>query len=72
MEELELRAYAAKTADALWQRPVASQVFSNFGGSGCSYVCMTSKGINFWHEGTMTSISHDPETRAHYEYILNR
>jgi hypothetical protein len=72
MQEVELRAYATKAADAFWQSPRGSQVFSYLDDRGSSYVCMTNKGINFWDQGNVTSFSHDPETRARYEDLLKR
>jgi hypothetical protein len=49
MQESELREYVSGSVDQMWGYPVGDQLFSHFVNG--EYVCMTSKGINFWAEG---------------------
>jgi hypothetical protein len=71
MQESDLRAYALESGDANWQYPKGRDIFSHF--TNGDYVCLTYKGINFWHEGKLElSIEHDAETQARYESLLQR
>jgi hypothetical protein len=70
MQELEVRAYVLDYVDAKWQYPAGESVFSRTA-DGDS-VCMTSQAINFWHEGKLSSCTHNAETQAWYKFLSQR
>lgn len=71
MQELDLRAYVLESSDGNWQYPAGRDILSNL--TNGDYVCLTYKGINFWHEGKLElSIAHDARTQARYESLLQR
>jgi len=67
----EVRGYVLNSFLEMWQKPAGKQIFSEFA-DGKSYVCMTSKAINFWHEGQLTSCNYSVDTKARYDLILQR
>ena len=67
----EVRGYVLNSIPKMWQRPAGEQIFSEFA-DGRTYVCMTSKAINFWHEGRLTRSKHTADTKVCYEILLRR
>jgi hypothetical protein len=70
MDESEVRAYIGNAPDEGWQYPLGKQVFSRF--SDDEYICLTSEAINFACVGNLMTCAHSPETRARYEYLVQR
>jgi hypothetical protein len=70
MDESEVRAYIRNAPDEGWQYPSGGQVFSRFNDD--EYICLTREAINFTCVGNLISCAHTSETRARYEYLLQR
>lgn len=70
MQESDLRNFVLNGADAKWGYPEGRDISSHF---ASGYVCISDEGINFWREGNLKlRIGHDAETRARYEFLLQR